>query len=74
MTENFYIKEALAGGEMVNEESLEKLLHSNILQNSNKKGIIIDGYPRDINQVNHFEEKVSFWELFLSFLKILLFL
>jgi adenylate kinase family enzyme len=45
-------------GEMVNKESIEKLLHSNIVQLQSKKGIIIDGYPRDINQVQDFEEKV----------------
>lgn len=43
---------------MVNKESIEKLLSSNIVQLQNKKGIIIDGYPRDINQVQDFEEKV----------------
>lgn len=42
----------------MSKESLEKLIHTHILQLSNKKGIIIDGYPRDINQVNEFQEKV----------------
>ncbi len=58
MTENYAIKESLTAGEMVNKESIEKLLDKNILQLRNKKGIIIDGYPRDINQVQDFEEKV----------------
>lgn len=58
LTENFAIKESLTAGEMVSKDSLDKLIHSNILQLLNKKGIIIDGYPRDINQVYDFEEKV----------------
>lgn len=60
MTENFHIKEAVAGGEMVDKDILEKLLHSNIQQLMNKKGIIIDGYPRDLHQLNDFEAKVYF--------------
>jgi adenylate kinase family enzyme len=58
LTENFAVKESLTAGEMVSKESLDKLVHTNILQLLNKKGIIIDGYPRDINQVYDFEEKV----------------
>jgi adenylate kinase family enzyme len=59
MTENFLIKQAIAAGEMVSNESLEKLIHSNILQLMNKKGIIIDGFPRDMNQVLDFQDKVN---------------
>lgn len=58
MTENFAIKEAIAAGEMVSRDSLEKLIHSNILQLMNKKGIIIDGYPREMNQILDFQDKV----------------
>jgi adenylate kinase family enzyme len=57
LTENFAIKEALTAGEMVAKESLDKLIHSNVLQLMNKKGIIIDGYPRDMAQVYDFEDK-----------------
>ncbi|KAL7042467.1 hypothetical protein ACKWTF_001148 [Chironomus riparius] len=59
LTENFAIKESLTAGEMVSKDSLDKLIHTNILQLLNKKGIIIDGYPRDINQVYDFEEKYN---------------
>lgn len=59
MTENFAIKQAIAAGEMVARDSLDKLIHSNILQLMNKKGIIIDGFPRDMNQVLDFQDKVS---------------
>ncbi|KAG5675852.1 hypothetical protein PVAND_005721 [Polypedilum vanderplanki] len=59
LSENFAIKESLTAGEMVSKESLDKLMHTNILQLLNKKGIIIDGYPRDLNQVYDFEEKYN---------------
>lgn len=59
LTENFAIKEAITAGEMVSKESLDKLLHTNALQLLNKKGIIIDGYPRDMSQIHDFQEKVS---------------
>lgn len=58
LTENFVIKEAITAGEMVSKESLDKLIHSNILQLMNKKGIIIDGYPRDMAQLHDFQERV----------------
>lgn len=60
LTENFAIKELITEGEMVTKESLDKILHSNILQLANKKGIIIDGFPRDMKQIRDFQEKVSF--------------
>lgn len=60
LTENFAIKEAITAGEMVSKESLDKLLNSNIMQLVNKKGIIIDGFPRDMSQIQHFQEKVSY--------------
>jgi adenylate kinase family enzyme len=59
MTENHVIKEAITAGEMVSKESLDKMIHSNLLQLNNKKGIIIDGFPRDMNQILNFQEKVS---------------
>lgn len=58
LTENFAIKEAITAGEMVTKESLDKLIRSNVLQLVNKKGIIIDGFPRDMTQIHDFEEKV----------------
>lgn len=59
LTENFAIKEAITAGEMVTKESLDKLIRSNVLQLVNKKGIIIDGFPRDMTQIHDFEEKVK---------------
>lgn len=43
---------------MVSKESLDKILHSHLMQLINKKGIVIDGYPRNIDQVHDFEERV----------------
>jgi adenylate kinase family enzyme len=59
-TKNFAIKEAISAGEMVTKSSLDKLIETNILQLMDKKGIIIDGYPRDMKQVMEFEQKVFF--------------
>jgi adenylate kinase family enzyme len=59
LTENYAIKEAITAGEMVSKESLDKMLHTNLLQLINKKGIIIDGFPRDMDQILNFQEKVS---------------
>ena len=54
---------AITAGEIISKESLDKLIESQLLQLSDRKGVIIDGYPRDVNQVKDFEEKVRylFW-------------
>lgn len=57
-TENHKIKNAIAAGEMINKQSIQKILQTHIINLSGKKGIIIDGYPRDMKQVTDFEEKV----------------
>ncbi|XP_032597738.1 adenylate kinase isoenzyme 5 [Drosophila grimshawi] len=56
-TESYAVKEALAAGEMAPEKSLNQLLDSNIRQLRDKTGIIIDGYPRNLQQVKYFENK-----------------
>jgi adenylate kinase family enzyme len=60
MTEDYIIKEAITAGEMVAKESLDKMIHRNLLQLINKKGVIIDGFPRDMAQILDFQETVSF--------------
>lgn len=45
---------------MVAKQSIDKLLESHMMLLKDKKGIIIDGYPREVNQVKDFEEKVFF--------------
>ena len=59
MTENYAIKEAILAGEMAAKASLDKMIHSNVLQLMNKRGIIIDGFPRDMNQIQDFQENVK---------------
>lgn len=59
-TENHKIKNAIASGEMINKQSIQKILETHLINLSGKKGIIIDGYPRDIKQVTDFEEKVLY--------------
>lgn len=44
---------------MITKVSIEKLIENNLLQLMDKRGIIIDGYPRDIAQLREFEEKVK---------------
>lgn len=58
LTENFAVKQAISAGEMVSKQSIDKLIENQLLQLNDKKGIIIDGYPRDMNQVKEFEDKV----------------
>lgn len=43
---------------MINKQSIQKILETHLVNLFDKKGIIIDGYPRDIKQVTDFEEKV----------------
>lgn len=57
-TENHQIKNSIISGEMVKKQSVEKIIENQLIRLSEKKGIIIDGYPRDIHQAKVFEEKV----------------
>uniref|UniRef100_A0A1I8Q1Y0 Adenylate kinase isoenzyme 5 n=1 Tax=Stomoxys calcitrans TaxID=35570 RepID=A0A1I8Q1Y0_STOCA len=56
-TESYAVKEALAAGEMAPEKAINTILETNLRQNSDKLGIILDGYPRNMQQVKYFEEK-----------------
>ncbi|XP_017469415.1 PREDICTED: adenylate kinase isoenzyme 5 [Rhagoletis zephyria] len=56
-TENYTVKEALSAGEMVPEKAISNILEANIRQMLDRKGILIDGYPRNLQQVKHFENK-----------------
>lgn len=58
-TDSYSVKEALAAGEMAPEKSLNQMLDNNIRQLQEKTGIIIDGYPRNLQQVKYFENKVK---------------
>ncbi|XP_034667922.1 adenylate kinase isoenzyme 5 isoform X1 [Drosophila subobscura] len=56
-TESYAVKEALAAGDMAPEKSLNQLLETNLRQLLDRTGIIIDGYPRNLQQVRYFENK-----------------
>lgn len=57
-TESYAVKEALAAGEMAPEKAINLILETNLRQFSDRNGIIIDGYPRNMQQVKYFEDKV----------------
>lgn len=57
-TESYAVKEALAAGEMAPEKAVNLILESNLKQMSDKVGVIIDGFPRNMQQVKYFEDKV----------------
>lgn len=59
MTENYSVKEAITNGEMVAKKSINRLLEEQMTHLKSKNGIIIDGYPRDIEQIDEFELKVN---------------
>lgn len=63
-TESYAVKEALAAGEMAPEKAINTILETNLRQMSDKQGVIIDGFPRNMQQVKYFEDKVR-----LNFLK-----
>ncbi|XP_021702934.1 uncharacterized protein LOC5571857 isoform X3 [Aedes aegypti] len=56
-TDNYAVKEAITAGEMVPKKSIEQLIENQLAQLSDKRGVIIDGYPRDMKQVRDFEQK-----------------
>ncbi|ETN62884.1 hypothetical protein AND_005412 [Anopheles darlingi] len=57
-SDNYAVKEAITAGEMVPKKSLNGLIENQLLQLGDRRGIIIDGYPRDMEQVADFERKV----------------
>ncbi|XP_058123815.1 uncharacterized protein LOC131281586 [Anopheles ziemanni] len=58
-SDNYAVKEAITAGEMVPKKSLDALIASQLTQLADKRGIIIDGFPRDIDQVSDFERKYN---------------
>lgn len=42
----------------MSKDTLEKLIETNLMQLMDRRGIIIDGYPRHMDQVQEFEDKV----------------
>ncbi|CAK9833165.1 Adenylate kinase isoenzyme 5 [Anthophora retusa] len=54
---NTIVKEAIVTGEMVPQDIVIQVVEQQIIQNRDTDGIVIDGYPRDSNQVQEFENK-----------------
>lgn len=57
-TEEHAVKEAIGAGEMITKRSIDRLIESQLLQLADRRGVLIDGMPRDLQQVRDFEEKV----------------
>lgn len=55
---NTIVNEAIVSGEMVSQDIVMQVVEQQIILNRNTDGIVIDGYPRDLNQVHEFEDKV----------------
>lgn len=68
-TENHSIKAAIGDGEMVAKHSIDKLIENQLLQLSDRKGVLIDGYPRDVQQVKDFEMKVKTIRWYILFIR-----
>lgn len=64
---NTTISEAIVAGEMVSQDIVMPLVEQQVLLNRDTDGIIIDGYPRDLNQVQEFENKVKFFTKFINY-------
>lgn len=54
---NMVVNDAIVSGEMVPHDIVMQLIEQQILLNRDSDGIVIDGYPRDLNQVQEFETK-----------------
>lgn len=65
---NTTVSEAIVAGEMVSQDVVMPLVEQQVLLNRDTDGIIIDGYPRDLNQVQEFENKVKFFIKFINYL------
>lgn len=65
---NTTVSEAIVAGEMVSQDIVMPLVEQQVLLNRDTDGIIIDGYPRDLNQVQEFENKVKFFIKFINYL------
>lgn len=48
------LKEKMAAGELVNNEFMAKVIKEHIMQPEMERGFIVDGYPRDVEQLNYF--------------------
>ncbi|KYN33381.1 Adenylate kinase isoenzyme 5 [Trachymyrmex septentrionalis] len=54
---NMIVNDAIVSGEMVPHDIVMQLVEQQILLNRDSDGIVMDGYPRDLNQVQEFQTK-----------------
>ena len=54
------IKDAMARGEFVSDEVITKLLKKRLSNKDCKKGYILDGYPRNVNQAIVYDKLLEF--------------
>lgn len=54
---NTIVNDAIVSGEMVPQDIVMQVVEQQVVLNRDTDGIIIDGYPRDFNQVQEFETK-----------------
>lgn len=55
---NTVIHDAIVVGEQVPQEVIMQLVEQQVVLNRDNDGIVIDGYPRDLSQMQEFESKV----------------
>lgn len=54
------IRESVSNGELVPLDIIMKIVESHMAANITAIGVILDGFPRDMEQIAAFEEKVRF--------------
>ncbi|XP_003398829.1 adenylate kinase isoenzyme 5 [Bombus affinis] len=54
---NTIVNDAIVSGETVPQDIVMQVVEQQIMLNRDTDGIVIDGYPRDLNQVQEFENK-----------------
>ncbi|KAK0175543.1 hypothetical protein PV327_009286 [Microctonus hyperodae] len=54
---NILVRDAIVAGEIVSQDIIMQLVEQQVLLNRDNDGIIIDGFPRDLSQVQEFESK-----------------
>ncbi|XP_057321733.1 adenylate kinase isoenzyme 5 isoform X1 [Microplitis mediator] len=54
---NAVVNDSIVAGEMVAQDIVMQLVEQQVLLNRDNDGIVIDGFPRDLNQVQEFESK-----------------
>lgn len=58
---NASVKQALQEGELVNLDVVLGMVESHMQANMSCEGVIVDGFPRNMQQATEFENKVTFW-------------